>query len=364
MTDEGMCCGGQMAVHMPYLGANANAQKLWGLEADEKYAQGVVYAPRGDNVAFRSFGNAGGLNPEINPQPFYDPRTITMRSPIDTIPGELIGGTPSLRHGPCVFDYTPADVLPRTQYAPQGDLMAEPIAMDISRQPCICACVLAYSMTSLMLLPKNVVAVRTALINAGLATATPALLAQSPNNTCGCRLMGGVEANIYGPFANFCQQYTEISIIQILEPAKQVAFFNQVYVARVIESARAMVTASAQMNYARAEGPRAQLQSYPVVDCTPSTFSATLPPILPGTGVNVVETDTLYATRALTDPRSAVSCKAALSCLTGLPIGTRPHEVTECEIAEKMFQTVQNIKNIEFESAFYSPVTIVQPFQL
>jgi hypothetical protein len=353
-----------MAVPMPYTGAYANAQGLWGLEADEKYARGVVYAPREDNVAFRSFGNAGGLNPDINPQPFYDPRTITMRSPIETVPGGLICGTPSMRHGPCVFDYAPADVLPRTQYAPQGDLLAEPIAMDISRQPCICACVLMYSMTSLLLLPKNVVAVRTALINAGLATATAALTALPLASTCGCRLLGGVEANIYGPFARFCQQYTEISIIQILEPAKQVAFINQVYVSRVIESARAMVTAGAQMNYARAEGPRAQLQSYPTVDCTPSTFSAALPPILPGTGANVVESDTLYATRALTDPRSAVSNKAALSCLTGLPIGTRPHEITAAETAEKMFQTLQNIKNIEIESAVYSPITIVLPFQL
>jgi len=323
MTDEGMCCGGQMAVQMPTTRAYSNAQAIWGVQNDIKYAGGTVYAPRADNVAFATYGNLGGLNKEVNPQPFYDPWTTTMRAPMEACPGELMS-IPNLKHGPDAFTYTEADVAPRTQYAPQGELLAEPIVMDVSTRPCVCACVLMYSMTSLLMMPANLVKIRNAMILAGLVTATPQLLAQNTTNTCGCKILGGEEANVYTPYAVFAQQYTDVSIMQILEPAKEVLSLNQVYVSRVIGKAKSMVTSQAQMNYARAEGPRAQLQAYPQADCTPSTFSALLPSNLPFTGVPVVATDTLFATRSLTDPRSAVTNKEALSCLTGLPIGAAP----------------------------------------
>lgn len=360
MADDGMCCGGQMSIAMPFTGAAKNAAAIWGICDDVKYAEGTYYNPRMDDVAFRSYGNVGGLNPDVNPQPYYDPRTITLQAPTEISPYGLIT-TPSLAHGPELWMGAP--VRPRTQYAPQGDLLAEPIAMDVSQAPCICPCVLAYSMTSLVLSPRNVWALRDALLQAGLVTATPALMALPLATTCGCRLLGGADAGVYGPFAAYAQQYTDVSIITTLEPARQVAFINQVYVSRFIGTARANVTAQAQMNYARAEGPRAQLQSYPQPDCTPSTLSALLPSTLPGTGAHVVATDTLYATRALTDPRSATTNKAVLSCLTGLPIGAAPvyHPAKPVPTLE-----TEQVVRAGMESAFYKAATAANtiPFQL
>lgn len=323
MTDGGLCTGGQMGIAMPYTGVRANAAAVWGIENDVANAQGVYYNARADDVAFRSYGNLGGLNPDVNPQPFYDPRTVTMKAPVETSPWGLVT-PPSLRFGTELWQYGEADVQPRTQYAAQGDLLAEPIVVDVvpAGQPCVCPCVLSYSMTSLLMTPRNILALRSALMQAGLIAVTPALLALDPSASCGCALLGA--SAVYAGFATFAQQYTDVSIIQILEPARQAAYINQVYVSRFIATAKAAVTAQGQMNYTRAEGPRAQLQAYPRPDCSPSGLSAGLPEFLPGTGVPVVETDTLFATRALTDPRSAVSNKAALSCLTGLRIGADP----------------------------------------
>jgi hypothetical protein len=241
---------------------------------------------------------------------------------VETSPEFLIT-TPSLRHGPDLFTYTVADVQPKTQYAPEGDLLAEPITMDLSNGPCVCGCVMAYTINSIMLMPANLLSLRRQMEYAGLANVTPAL-ANTTRPLCGCKLLGGVESGVYAGFAAFAQQYNQDSVMQLMDPGKQAAFFTTVYVSRVIEKARSSVTAQAQMNYARAEGPRAQLQPNPVPDCTPSTFSALLPPVLPGTACNVVATDTLFATRALTDPRSAATARAVLSCVTGLPIGAAP----------------------------------------
>jgi hypothetical protein len=364
-ADEGMCCGGQLNIAMPFTGSGRNAAAIWGPAADVAYAEGTYYTPRLDDVAFRAYGNVGGLNPDVNPQPYYDPRgAVTLRAPTEISPDGLIS-TPSLAHGPVLWEGAP--IRPRTQYAPQGDLLAEPLALDVSRQPCICACVLAYSLTSLMLAPWNVATLRAALLQAGLVTLTPALAALTAGTSCGCRLLGGAEGGVYAPFAAYAQQYTDVPIMTILEPARQAAFATQVYVTRFISTARAGVTAQAQMNYARAEGPRAQLQAYPQPDCSRAPLSTLLPPILPGTGVAVVATDTLFATRALTDPRSAVTCREALSCRTGLPIGAAPvwYPAVAVPTEAAVMETELMARNT-FERAAYTAATSNQtfPFQL
>ena len=361
-----------MRIAMPFTGGARNAAAIWGVPADATACvpdTGTYYTPRTDDVAFRAYGNVGGLNSDVNPQPYYDPRgAVTLRAPTEPSPYGLIT-TPSLRHGPVLWE-AGEPLRPRTQYAPQGDLLAEPIALDVPPQgaACICACVLSYSMTAVMLSAWNVWALRDALVQAGLVTVSPALAELPLAGTCGCRLLGGQEGGVYAPFAAYAQQYTDTPVITILEPARQAAFMNQVYVSRFIGTARAGVTAQAQMNYARAEGPRAQLQAYPQPDCSPSHLSALLPAVLPGTGVAVVATDTLYATRALTDPRSAVSNKAALNCATGLNIGGRPvyHAVMTTEAAD-----MENwqLSGTQFERAAYMAAattipTTISPFQI
>jgi hypothetical protein len=369
MTDtlcNGDCGGGQLEIAMPFTGALANANALWREKANARFTlqDMQIYGQLPDSVAYKRFGNLGGLNPDINPQPYFDPRERTLQAPVETCPDALIG-PPSMKFGVSPFYYKPTDVKPRTQYAPIGDLMAEPIDLGVDNSPCVCACVYAYSMTAFLMTATNLVFLRQTLLNSGLITVTPELMRLNDSNSCGCKILGGREGGIYAGFAKFASQFTDTSIIQLMQPAVQAEALNQLFVNNLINNTKSLVIGQARMNYARAEGPRAELQPYPMVDCTRSTLSAGLPEYLPGTGVSVVATDSMFTTRALTDPKSAYSNRKVLSKMSGLPIGDNPYEIIIPE-STKTVQTILNNSEDIIESACFtlSPQRFFLPFQL
>ena len=316
------------------------------------YAPGVLY---GSDVvspgalgpaAEARIGNMGGLNVGVDLGVYYDPSSRSMRAPIATTADGTLVTAPSLDHGPAIFPAfgdVEGDRRPRTQYAPYGCIDVDPLVWDVYNGPCACgaACyaangsgsvclspyAFAQSIASLLVTARNAVKVRDGLQAAGLVVLTPALRSLDPKRTCACRLMGGPE-NFSG-LANFAMQYTDTSIMQLLDVRAEVAFLTNLYVTQVTTDVRSQVIAAARANYARAEGPRAFLQPRLVStdaadDAVDATVMASLPEALPGTGVRVSLEDSAFAARALLDPRACFANRVAMACQTGLAIGAAP----------------------------------------
>lgn len=275
----------------------------------------------------------GGLN-NMSLGPYFDPRTATLRAPVvDSTPAgdpasTLPSGASFLRYGPA--EYRPEDYVqrPKTQFAAHGKIdMIDPIPACVYDGCCVCfPCrINMYSMTALLIDVRNAYRVRDMLEAEGVITVSEALRASRP--LCACRVLGG--PCLYDGLLRFALAYEDVPIVQVPNPAQQLHMLDRLYVDNVLGSIRTQVNANARMNYARAEGPRAYLQDLPVADDSEDTASEGLPCVLPGTGVRVVPTDSLFTTRALTDPRSSARNRAALSAETGLPIGATPCIVSE-----------------------------------
>lgn len=266
--------------------------------------------------------NYGGLNSEVNPAPYYDPRTISIRAPVQAVEGCLVTA-PSLPHGPAPFfpDVGPPRV--KTQYAPTGKIQLEPLKLTLSGELCRCTAGYPYSLESLMLESSNVVRVRDMLEAEGLVKVTRRLRALE--HPCACAVFGKQE--LYDGFATFAGNFMDTSVAMVLDPCADVAKLNRLYVDEVMGTLRASVVDQSRMNYLRAEGPRAYLQDRPRPEDEYACDGTDLPPVLPGTGCRTTPEDNAFAARALTDPTSRATWRAAFSCRTGLPIGTAPVEI-------------------------------------
>jgi hypothetical protein len=306
-------------------------------------APGVLYG--GSVISPGAFGpvqetrsrNYGGLN-DMNLGPYYDPRSLTTRAPMDGV-GSAIGGAglgfgedgagagaglrslPVMGHGPAAFfgDVGDAPPRPRTQFAPHGTLQVEPIRLDVWEGPCVCsACgITPYSLASMLVLPSNALAVRCGLEAAGLVKVSRRLRAQTP--VCACAVMGGPDH--FAGLLAFAEGYGDVSAAQVLDPGATLAQLDELYESRVAGAARNMVIGASMANYARAEGNMAYLAPRPVAEATLGDAVPCLPEFLPGTGCRTTPEDTPYAALALTNPAASVAHRAALGCQMGLRIG-------------------------------------------
>lgn len=279
--------------------------------------------------------NYGGLN-DMSLGPYYDPRTIASRAPIEACADGGVVSAPSLRHGPAAFFPEPAGTPARekTQFAPRGVIDIDPYPLPLYRGPCACWSALcpvqAYSVMAALLTPRNIRVIRRRLQATGIVTVSKELKAFTRGDAgCGCRILGGPEE--YGQFVVFASRFEDTCLAQLLDPARTISDLDDEYVQQVLTSIQGGVLGKARMNYVRAEGCRAYLDPRPeYVDDREDVgdgFEA-CEYVLPGTGIVVTPADTLFASRALTDPRSSAANRAALGCQTGLGIGTRPQAQT------------------------------------
>ena len=153
----------------------------------------------------------------------------------------------ALPHGPSLFEpATSADMQPLPQYAPVGDLLAEPLQWDVRADGvCGCACPYANSMAQLFMEPYNADKVRTMLVEAGLVELSPALAALNASNACACAIL----VDGYPNFAAFGMQFADASAWTQPAPIAQINFYNTMYVSRVIAAAREQVTMASVANY-------------------------------------------------------------------------------------------------------------------
>lgn len=263
--------------------------------------------------------NYGGLNPEINPTPFYDPRSVLMRAPVVPMEGggELIT-PPMMAHGPAAFFSDVGPPLPRTQYAPQGVIPMPPGTL-LDVETCGCAAPLCaafpYSLAGLMLTSPNALTVRDMMEQAGIVRVTRRLRALGVD-TCSCVLLGSV----YPGFAQYARIYEDTPVRAVLDPAATVFSLDRQFVDQVLGSIRSQVLAAARANYLRAEGPRAYLQDRPVAE--EEAPPPELPACLPGSGLRTTPADTPFTARALANPLASAANRAALTAATGVPIGS------------------------------------------
>lgn len=283
-------------------------------------AAGPVSQPR--------VGNYGGLNP-MDLGPYFDPRARTMQAPTDAAAaeGDLIG-TPALPHGPAAFFGEPdgGPMPAKTQYSVQGPMELQPVKLSLYDGPCVCVhptinCtgVYAYSVASLLLLPRNVLHVRDLMEDAGLVRVTRRL--REAPLTCPCRILGGPAT--YTGFVGFALQYEDTPFVQMPDPKALIQYLNGVYVTGVMTQLRTCVNDNARMNYARAEGPRAYLDPRPEVEADYGDVNMPLPAVLPS-GIRTTAADTAFASYSLTNPLATPRNRAAFAAETGLYVGTRP----------------------------------------
>lgn len=272
-----------------------------------------------------------GLTAPMSLGPYYDPRTTTIRAPVEACAdGTTLVSAPSMKHGPSAFfgDVGPAPE--KTQFAPHGTIEVDPVTLGLYVGPCVCGAAEArcldinpYSLAALLLAPRMALLVRDRLEDAGVVVVAPVLRDAPFEDMCACRVLGGPEQ--FSAFLQFASNYDDVSIAQMLEPAAVAANLADQYADQVLGDIRSAVLGKARMNYLRAEGPRAYLEPRPqfFADDDTQDSAPCYPTVLPGTGVRVSREDTPFALRALTDPRSGAANRAALSCQTGLNIGGR-----------------------------------------
>jgi hypothetical protein len=308
-------------------GAAKQAAAAW--RGGERYDP-IVANPAPDFAAAAAAANnlaQHWRSAEALPQPYYQPGTTTLRGLTMDAPASADAALPmvntlnALPHGPSLFEpMTEADMRPLPQYAPVGDLLAEPLQWDVRvNGVCGCACPYANSMAQLFMEPYNAVKVRTMLVEAGLVELSPALAALDASNACSCAIL----VDGYPDFAAFGMQFADTSAWTQPAPIAQINFYNTMYVSRVIAAAREQVTMASVANYARAADARAYLQAWPTPELRGGVaYSEHLPEVLHGTGCEVVPTDELYATYGHTAPLASAANRAAFECLTGIPVNT------------------------------------------
>ena len=322
-----------MDLPMPFEGRAAQARALWA--GGDAYNPMLVNPPVVDytyaaaalnTVAVPDASRLGGIMPEIIPLPYFQPGTATLRQP--HVNGDTAAGLVSaaaVSHGPSLFDYTAADVRPAPQYAPIGDILAEPITWDVvpPGQKCGCLCVVPGSMGEMFVEKYNVCKIRQMLVETGLVQLTPALAALDYTNACACQIAGGKDGG-FPAIAAMAWSYMDTPAALQMSPATLLNFLNTNYIARVLATLREEVRLAARYNHKLAEGPRAYLQPYTPVDYNGGSDdcdSSALPATLPGTGCTVIASDSYATTYALTTPLASRRNVEELSTAMGMPIG-------------------------------------------
>lgn len=288
--------------------------------------------------------NYGGLNPDFVPpnSVYIDPRSQLSRG-VPLVAGQVA----STRLGPCGYaPDLPGETLPRTQYAPSGPITTETMVLDNDSEDgadaaadswlgattagaavIACSCpgaVSPYSLTAILLMPKNALVVRDLLVATGLVRVGPRL-AKVKRFPCCCSVFGSNAsgAATCAGWIQYALQFVDTGIVFVPNPAETVASLNEQFVDNVfLAGVRSQVIARARVNYARAEGNRAYLvQEYPQLtnDGPGECDSSGLPAVLPGSCNVVVASDTLFATRQLAGPASTARLRASAAELTGVP---------------------------------------------
>ena len=348
------CCTNdptELPGRMPFQGAHRFAQKNYGMPPDSNpivnnpEPAGLAYAAAEYNrmASKKDDGKLGGVNPDVSPQPFYIPGSKINRAPLEASETGMVTSLPGINFGPDAFTYSAEDVRPRTQYAPVGESIVERWVLEApsADTPCMCAPSYPYSLMELFLTGRNLVKVRAMFIQSGIFEATPELLSLNETNSCGCRILGGPDGDVYCQAAEFAGNFVTESVAMIANPVHKVEFLNTMFVSRAVASIKTGIILQARANYLRAEGNRAYLQDAPLNPTCITPLSHDLPTTLPGTGTNVYGSDTLYATRQLTAPISSVANRKVLSCLTRLPIGRNPYTIDPQDNCDPIPQTVQ-----------------------
>lgn len=242
----------------------AQAAKLWNVPTpvSSRREEDLIITKRSDDISIQRDRNYGGLNTDVDrkTEVFYDPRTKSMRAPIE---GSTIAGT---AHGPSAFV---ADSEPRAkvQYSTNNDtLVLEPVILNLRTRDCRCIseCALSaltpYSMATLMYNVNNAINVRCLMQKAGLVLVSPALAAHRP--LCPCAVFGDEDEFTQGLFAS-AMDYNTTPIITMQNPAELVDTLNVKYVNGLLTNIRYNTNTRLIYNYAKTEGNMAYMQSYP-----------------------------------------------------------------------------------------------------
>lgn len=305
-------------------------------------------------------GVTGGITQE-HPStcaPYYDPRSQTQRAPhvaaalcgADVLEaGYVETGVPFLPHGPSAFTHEP--VKPKTQFAPHGPIAIQPLVADVHPGSCVCClsstcagvtegngnsmgCTFSpYSLTAVLLVPRNLLHVRNLLERASLVVVTDRLrnahISGGPEACgpciaqCACNIIG--QSVLAASFVEFATQYRDVSKGALQSMVATVLSLDETWVSLQLGYVRNTVLSAARANYARAEGPRAYLQDNPVIEAdVPVPERQQLPLVLPGTGCRTTPLDNALEARALTDPRSSAPYRKMLSLQSGVNIGCSP----------------------------------------
>jgi hypothetical protein len=266
-------------------------------------------------------GNRGGMNPESPPtadMPYYDPRGVTTAA---IVTGGPFSTPLNIKHGPAEFTYTAADVKPKTQYVPEGNLITEPLTLCLTDAPCVCVRGVHGTIQQLFLTPVNAMKVRTLLVQAGVVVLTPDLERVNHRNACSCRILGGW-GGAYQQFAEYASQFSTTSVMDLPQPVHFVNYANTAYVAQVLADLRASVNQASILNYLRTEGPRAYLPDRPIPGNANGNVVRTETVVMPS-GAKLLASDTDYEARTFLDPRLNTRRLKLMSDLSGIPIDGR-----------------------------------------
>ncbi len=271
------------------------------------------------NVVFP--GNVGGLNPESPPtaeMPYYDPRQTTAAA---IVTGGNFSTPLNVKHGPAEFTYTAADVKPKTQYVPEGNLITEPYVLCVTTSPCVCVRGVHGSIQQLFLTPVNAMKVRTLLVQAGVVALGPGMDRVNHRNACACKILGGW-GGAYAQFADYASQFSTNSVMDLPQPVHFVNYANTAYVTQVLADLRANVNQASILNYLRTEGPRAYIADRSVLGNGSANAIRTETVVLPS-GAKLLASDTDYEARTFLDPLLNAKRLKLMSDLSGIPIDGR-----------------------------------------
>jgi len=257
----------------------------------------------------------GGLMPVGEANPYYDPKRALLAGE-RTLPGELISSDLTTRGAP----YVELPALPRTQYAPEGDLVTEPLVLEVPpRGVCVCAQLFPNTLQLLFMSPVNAMKLRCMLEQVGVVRVPPALQRVTHRNSCACRILGGREG-AYEQIALYSLTFADTLIVSMPEPVRFINSQNTAYIQKVTGELRTLVNQACKQNYIRAEGARAFMQPRPGTtgrDAAPQL----VPAVLPFTGNELLPEDTVFSARAFTGPMTGRARINALALVSGLPVG-------------------------------------------
>lgn len=250
--------------------------------------------------------------------PYYDPRQVTAAA---VVTGGPFSTPLNIKHGPAEFNYTAADVKPRAQYVPEGNLITEPLVLNAKVLPCACVRGVHGSIQQLFLTPVNAMKVRTLLVQSGVVVLTPELEGINHRNACSCKILGGWDG-AYAQFAEYATQFSTNSVMDLPQPVHFVNYANTAYVTQILADLRARVNQASILNYLRTEGPRAYMADRSILGNANANVPRTETLVMPS-GAKLLPSDTDYEARTFLDPLLNTRRLKLMSDASGIPIDGR-----------------------------------------